>query len=170
MATADSAVFRLARASDAREIADIYNHEVAYGTATFDTEPVTLEERRSWLAEHASPRRPVVVAEIGGVVAGWASLSSWSERCAYARAAEVSVYVHRDFRGRGVGRGLLSELIRRGREAGLGVLLARIVSESDASVALHESLGFQRIGTMRRVGEKFGRILDVELMDLHLDA
>jgi phosphinothricin acetyltransferase len=77
--------------------------------------------------------------------------------------------VHRDCRGAGVGRALLQGLIDRARAAGLGVLLARIVSQSDASLRLHESLGFQRIGTMRRVGEKFGRVLDVILLDLHLD-
>jgi phosphinothricin acetyltransferase len=69
-----------------------------------------------------------------------------------------------------VGRALLSDLVRRGRSAGLGVLLARITSESEASFDLHRALGFTTIGVMRRVGEKFGRILDVELMDLHLDG
>ena len=170
MAPSTSAIFRLARASDVREIADIYNHEIEHSTATFDTELVSLDERRRWLAAHASDAHPVVVAEVNSAVAGWASLSPWSERCAYSRAAEVSVYVHREFRGRGLGRSLLQQLIARARTAGLGVLLARIVSESDGSVALHASLGFEQVGTMRRVGEKFGRILDVELMDLQLDS
>lgn len=156
--------------ADLLAIADIYNHEVLHGTATFDTQPVDLLERRAWLASHQSARHPVVVAELNGTVVGWASLSPWSTRCAYARAAEVSVYVHRDHRGRGVGRALLGELVTRGRAAGLGVLLARVVAESEASRRLHQQLGFVRIGTMRRVGEKFGRILDVELLDLQLDA
>lgn len=160
--------FRAARVDDLPAIADIYNHEVLHSTATFDTEPVSLEERRRWLAAHESPRHPIVVADADGVVVGWASLSPWSQRCAYARAAEVSVYVHRDWRGRGLGRGLLEQLVDRGRAAGLGVLLARVVAESAGSLALHEALGFERIGTMRRVGEKFGRVLDVDLMDLQL--
>lgn len=160
---------RDARETDLAAIAEIYNHEVIHGTATFDTQPVDLDERRAWLAHHDTPRHPALVAEIDGAVAGWASLSPWSERCAYARAAEVSIYVHRDFRGRGAGKALLNALIERGRAAGLGVLLARIVSDSDVSLKLHEAAGFQRIGTMRRVGEKFGRVLDVELLDLQLD-
>ncbi|TMA47656.1 MAG: N-acetyltransferase family protein, partial [Deltaproteobacteria bacterium] len=110
------------------------------------------------------------VAEESGRVVGWGSLSAWSDRCAYARAAEVSVYVHQDHRGHGIGRALLADLIARGRAAGLGVLLARIESSGAASLALHRALGFQPIGTMRRVGEKSGRLLDVELLDLHLDA
>jgi phosphinothricin acetyltransferase len=161
---------RLAADGDAAAIAGIYNHEVATGTATFDTVEVTAAERQAWLAAHrGAARHPVVVAEAAdGAVVGWASLSAWSERCAYARAAEVSVYVHRDARGLGVGRALLDDLIARGRAAGLGVLLARIVAGGTASLRLHSRAGFRPIGTMRRVGEKFGRILDVELLELHL--
>ena len=164
----------LVRRAEARDLAGIfaiYDDEILHGTATFDTEPVPEERQILWLAAHQSERHPAIVAEEdSSIVLGWASLSPWSDRCAYARAAEVSVYVHRDYRGRGVGRALLTDLVRRGRSAGLGVLLARITSESEASVDLHRALGFTTIGTMRRVGEKFGRILDVALMDLHLDG
>lgn len=160
---------RDAEKRDLAAIAAVYDHEVQTSTATFDAVSPTMEQHAAWLARHGEPRYPVLVAELEGVVCGWASLSPWSERCAYARAAEVSVYVHRDHRGRGVGRALLGELVARARAAGLGVLLARIVSDGAASRALHESLGFQHIGTMRRVGEKFGRVLDVDLFDLQLD-
>ena len=161
---------RLARPEDLPAIADIYNDEVLHTCATFDTVPVTLEERRQWLDDHPPSRHPVVVAEIRGEVAGWASLSGWATKCAYARAAEVSVYVHREWRGLGAGKALFLDLIDRAREVGLGVLLARIcTADGEASLRLHERVGFQRVGTLRRVGEKFGRILDVELLDLHLD-
>jgi len=161
---------RSARADDLPAVIDIYNYEVEHGVATFDTVPWTLADRASWFAAHASPRHPLIVAEVGGRVVAWAGLSAWSERCAYARAAEVSIYVHQDHRGRGIGRALLAELIARGRAAGLGVLLARAESSGAASLALHRALGFRPIGTMRRVGEKAGRLLDVVLLDLHLDA
>ncbi|MCG8425078.1 MAG: N-acetyltransferase family protein [Proteobacteria bacterium] len=175
---------RLATRADLPAIADIYNHEVSHSTSTFDTEPVTLENRRVWLESHNSARHPAVVAALGSrsaslsdhranrggrTIAGFGSLSPWSQRPAYARTAEVSVYVHRDARGRGVGRNLVVDLMARARAAGLRVLLARICAESRPSVALHESLGFRHIGTMRRVGEKFGRILDIEFYDLQLD-
>lgn len=166
-------IVRDAREGDLQAINAIYDHEVATGIATFDTEPMSLERRRAWLASHQAAAHPAIVAAAGAQVLGWASLSPWSDRCAYARAAEVSVYIDPAHRRRGVGRALLAELIRRGRQAGLGVLLARIAAEATGdpapSLALHEGLGFRRLGTMRRVGEKFGRILDVELLDLHLD-
>lgn len=164
-----SMVIRAAREPDLPAIAEIYNYEVEHSTATFDTQPVTVKERRRWLAAHEPTRHPVIVAEVNDAVAAWACLSSWSERCAYARAAEVSVYVHREHRGCGIGRALLLDLIARARAAGLGVLLARIcTADGPASLRLHKSVGFQRVGTMRRVGEKLGRILDVELLEHHL--
>lgn len=162
---------RPATRTDLPAIAAIYNHEVRGGVATFDTVEVSLEERRVWLDRHASPRHPVIVADDAGEVLGWATLSPWSERCAYARAAEVSIYVAPDHQGRGIGGALLGDLIERGRAAGLGVLLARIVAAGDGgSRRLHERHGFVHIGTMHRVGEKLGRILDVELFELQLDA
>jgi len=163
-------VIRLAEAADLEAIVDIYNHEVRTGVATFDTEPWTVAGQGEWLRSHDAVCHPVTVAEDGGAVTGWASLSAWSSRCAYARAAEVSLYVHAERRGRGIGRALLSDLIARARQAGLAVLLARIESSGEVSIGLHRALGFASIGTMRRVGEKFGRILDVELLDLHLDG
>lgn len=163
-------IIRTATAEDLPAIIAIYNHEVLHGVATFDTVVWMLEDRQDWFRSHESPRHPLVVAQDAGNVIGWASLSPWSDRCAYARAAEVSLYVHHEHRRRGIGRALLTELIERARRAGLRVLLARIESGGQVSLNLCRSLGFKSIGTMRRVGEKFGRLLDVELLDLHLDG
>jgi phosphinothricin acetyltransferase len=160
---------RDATPSDLPGIFAIYDEEVLHGTSTFDVTPRTEAQRLEWLEEHAGPRRPVLVATRGEEIVGWASLSAWSERCAYARAAEQSVYVAASARGQGVGRALLQELVRRARVAGIAVLLARIVEGNPASLRLHESVGFGTIGVMHRVGEKLGRILDVRLLELHLD-
>lgn len=155
---------------DLEAVFAIYDYEILHGTATFDTVIFDAVARAAWAERHGSPRYPVLVAESEeGVVLGWASLSPYSDRCAYTRAAESSVYVHRDHQSHGVGRALLVRLIETAKEVGVAVLLARITSESAVSLRLHESVGFQRIGTMRRVGEKFGRLLDVALFDLHLD-
>ena len=162
-------LIRDAVAGDVGAILDIYNEQVLHGTATFDTEPKTEADHDAWFTTHDRERYPILVAEEGGSVVGWARLYPWSDRCAYARSGENSVYVHTDWRGRGVARALMTELLARARARGLSVILARIAEGNPASIRLHQSLGFERIGTMRRVGEKFGRILDVEMMQLHLD-
>ncbi len=161
---------RDARAEDLEAIFEIYNQEVLHGIATFDTEPRILGRDDAWLTERDAARHPVVVAVIDHRLAGWASLNPWSTRGAYARTVEASVYVHADQRSRGLGRLLLAALVERARRAEAGVILARITEANASSVGLFESFGFARIGTQRRSGEKFGRILDVELMDLHLDG
>lgn len=161
----EGVAIRLAAPGDLGAIFAIYDHEAMHGTATFDTRPRTEAERAAWFARHSPEHHPVVVAETGGVVAGWGSISPWSDRPAYARTTEDSVYVGVGFRGRGIGRMILGDLLRRADAAGLRVVVARIAEGNPASVRLHEALGFERIGVMRGVGEKFGRVLDVVLMD-----
>ena len=148
----------------------IYDDEVLRGTATFETVPRNAVERQEWFEAHPRDRYPVIVAERAGRVLGWARLQPWSPRPAYARTAENSVYVDRTMRGLGVGRALLKKLLRRAKTAGIAVVLARIADGNPASIALHEKAGFKTVGVMRRVGEKFGRILDVTLLDCHLDG
>jgi phosphinothricin acetyltransferase len=161
---------RPATLDDVPAIMAIYNHEVLTSVATFDMAPLAPDEQREWFAAHAAERHPLLVAIVDGRVVGWASLSAWSSRCAYARAAEDSVYVHQDHRGQGVGRALLAELIESARAEGLGVLLARIEASGTASLRIHAAAGFVQVGTMHRVGEKFGRLLDVVLLELQLDV
>lgn len=164
------AAIRDATLADLPAIFTIYNEEVLHATATFDTIPREAGRDDAWLVDRDWNRHPVLVADAGGEVRGWASLARWSPRPAYDRTAESSVYVHAANRGEGTGRTLLDALVERARRAELGVLVARIADAHPASVALHEAAGFRRFGTQRRCGEKFGRLLDVELMDLHLDG
>lgn len=172
MRQARSFSIREATDADLPAIFEIYNRHALHGVATFDTQPRTLSTHADFLRKR-TPSHPVVVAvdDDGGEVLGYASLSSWSDKCAYARAAEFSVYVRDDAQGRGVGRALAEEIFRRGPRGGVFVALSRIAiaPETQPSVRLHEKLGFERIGVQRRVGEKFGRILDVLLMEKHLD-
>ncbi|MFO0962495.1 MAG: GNAT family N-acetyltransferase [Phycisphaerales bacterium] len=163
-----AARIRLARPEDAPALAAIYNHAVLETTATFDTEPKDAAERQRWLAAHDAAH-PVTVAEVDGRVVGWASLTRWSDRCAYDSTAETSFYVEPASQGRGIGRALLTDLVARARAAGLHALLARITVGSEASVRLHRALGFQPVGTLREVGRKFGKLLDVEMLQLVLE-
>jgi len=162
-------IIRAAKPEDLKGIFEIYDEQVLHGTATFDTTPKSAAERLEWFANDGRGRYPFLVAEDAGKITGWTRLYAWSNRCAYDRAAENAVYVHKDARGQGVGRALLTELIRVAPERGVKLLIARVVEGNAGSLALHEALGFQTIGIMRRCGEKFGRLLDVRLMDRHLD-
>ncbi len=161
---------RDAAEADLPGIFEIYNEQVLRGTATFETEPYTTRERQlEWLHSHKPPRHPVIVAVDSGRIVGWASLSHWSPRQAYSRAAENSVYVHTEHRGRGIASALMDDLLRRARAAGLGLILARIVEGNPASIRLHEGADFKLVGIIQRNGEKFGRLLDVAIYALHLD-
>jgi phosphinothricin acetyltransferase len=163
-------LIRLAAIDDLPGIVDIYNHEVIHTTATLDTEPVTVDERRQWFEDHAPERYPILVAEDDDSLLGWASLSPWSERRGYARTVESSVYIAVEHRRRGVGKALLAAILGRARELGYGVVLARISSgEGSASRTLHESAGFRLVGRMHRVGQKLGRILDIDLLEAPLE-
>ena len=154
---------RPAKPEDLDSITAIYNEAIATTVATFDTEPKTVEEQRAWFESHGA-KHPILVAEMNGAVVGWASLSQWSDRRAYADTAEVSLYVKEGFQAKGIGRGLLETITQQGRDVGLHTLIARIVEGNETSVRLHESVGFQHIGVMKEVGRKFGRLLDVYLM------
>jgi L-amino acid N-acyltransferase len=158
---------RPAGPGDAEAIAAIYNEAVRSTTGTFDTEPRSTEDQISRLRHHDA-RHPVLVAENGGEVTGWASLSPWSERRAYEGTAEISVYVAERWRNRGVGRTLVAEIIAIGRAVGLHTILAGIAEGNPASRRLHLSVGFETVGVTREVGFKFGRFLDVELLQLIL--
>ena len=170
-----SPIIRPATVADLPGIFAIYDEEVRHGTATFDTEPKTPDERLAWFRDDGKGRYPILVAELPSTaadaaptIAGWTRLYAWSNRCAYAGAAENAVYVHAAHRGKGVGRALLAELLRLAQERGIRVVIARVVEGNAGSRALHEALGFRTIGVMTRIGEKFGRLLDVRLMDVHL--
>lgn len=167
---AASITLRDAAADDLPRIFEIYNREVEHGIATFDVEPRRVGVDDGWLTDRA-PYHPVLVAEdASGEVVGWASTGPWSPRGAYRRTGEVSVYVDPAARGAGIGRGLLAALVERARETPeISVLLARVAQPNPASLAVHEAVGFRSFGIQRRCGEKLGQILDVNLMDLHLD-
>ena len=155
--------------ADLPAIFEIYNEQVLGGTATFDTEPKDPERDRTWLTDRDPARHPTLVAELDDVVVGWAGLFPWSPRRAYDRSAEVSVYVDAGRRRHGVGRALLQALLEHAAGTETMVIQARIAEGNPGSQALFASFGFGHIGKQRRCGQKFGRILDVDLYDRHLD-
>jgi len=158
---------RLATIDDAEATRSIYNVEVADSTVTFDLVPRTIDEQRAWLSAR-SGAHAVLVAEHDGEVVGFASLSPYRDRPAYSTTVEDSVYVRRDQQGKGIGTLLLGDLVGLARSHGFHAMMGRIVGGHDASIALHRSLGFETVGTEREVGRKFGRWLDVVVMQLLL--
>jgi phosphinothricin acetyltransferase len=164
MSTSPSTLcIRRAEPSDAGAIAAVYNEAIATTTATFDTEPKTVAERTAWLQSHGD-RHPVLVAVVDGQVAGWACLSPWSDRRAYDGTAETSFYVASAFRGRGIGRRLKEAIIEEACRLGYHSLIARVAEGSEESLHLNESCGFAHVGTLKEVGHKFGRWLDVHIL------
>jgi len=159
-------VLRPATLDDAEAIRSIYNVEVLTSTVTFDLVPRTLEEQRAWLADRSGGYAAIVATEDRtGEVIGFGSLSPWKEKHAYRTSVEDSVYVRRDHQRSGIGRLLLTELVSVAEKSGFHALFARIVAGHDASIALHAALGFEQVGVEREVGRKFGRWLDVVLME-----
>jgi L-amino acid N-acyltransferase len=155
---------RLATLADAAAIRDIYNREVVESTATFDLVPRSLADQQAWLAAR-SGAYAAVAADLDGVLVGFGSLSPWKDRPAYSTSVEDSVYVDPGAQGRGIGRALLEELLRVAVAHGFHAVFARIVGGHDASIGLHHALGFEVVGTEREVGRKFGRWLDVVVME-----
>ncbi len=154
---------RTAELADAEAIREIYNHEVAGSTVTFDLVPRTLAEQEAWLTAR-SGAHTVLVGHDGPAIVGFASLSPYRDRPAYSTTVEDSIYVHRDRHGEGIGRTLLGALVETAGAHGFHTMIGRIVGGHEASIALHRSVGFTVVGTEREVGRKFGRWLDVVVM------
>ena len=157
------ATIRLATVDDADPIRAIYNLEVTTSTVTFDLVPRTVPEQRRWITDRSGAHAVLVAAEDDEVV-GFGSLSPFRDRPAYSTTVEDSVYVRRDRQGQGLGKLLLEELVRTATAHGFHTVIARVVGGHDASIAVHRSAGFEVVGTEREVGRKFGRWLDVVVL------
>ncbi len=155
---------RLAVEGDAEAIRAIYNLEVTTSTVTFDLVPRTAEAQQRWLAARSGAHVALVAVDDAGRVAGFGSLSPYRDRPAYNTSVEDSVYVRRDHQGLGVGKVLLTALLDTATASGFHAVMARIAGGHEASIGLHASLGFDSVGTEREVGRKFGRWLDVVVM------
>ena len=159
---------RLATRSEAATCTDIYNHWVRTSVGTFDTGERDLPATEAWFDGHQDPAYPLLVARTDAGIVGWRTLTAWSARTAYARTAEISVFVHPEHLGRRVGQTLTGALIRHARQADLRVLIARVENSNDASKRLFERAGFEPVGVMHAVGYKFGRWLDVLVLQKDL--
>jgi phosphinothricin acetyltransferase len=163
---------RLARFDDLPAIVAIYNSTIASRTVTADTEPVTVESRHAWFAEHVPDRRPLWVAEekqgtspdAPPNIIGWLSFSNFYGRPAYSGTAEVSIYLHEDARGKGLGRYFLAQAIDHAPKIAVHTLLGFIFGHNLPSLKLFEIFGFERWAIMPKVATLDGLARDLVIV------
>ena len=162
-------MIRSARNSDAAAIAEIYNHYVLQTVVTFEEEPVSAEQMRTRITE-VQATYPWLVYEQEGVVVGYAYASKMHTRCSYRFSVETTIYLSKGSVGKGIGSQLYAELIQSLRGAGFYTAIGAISLPNEASIALHEKLGFVKTGQFKEVGRKFDRWIDVGYWQLMLQT
>ena len=163
-------ILRDAEPGDLAAIAGILNIGIRSGTASWTATPKTQDDMTRWFDERVALGFPVLVAEDGGEVLGYASYGPFRAGEGYRETVEHSVYVARSARGRGIARLLMERLIGRARAAGLARMVGGVSADQPASMSLHRDLGFEEQGRLKGVGLKRGRRLDLALMVLALDG
>ena len=154
-------MIRPVSAADATAIAAIYNHYVTGTTVTFEEEPVSTEEMARRIETLTRQGQPWLVAEVDGQLAGYAYATKWHHRHGYRYSAEVTVYLGKDFGGRGIGTALYKELFPLLEASGIRSLVGVIALPNAASIALHEKFGMRKVGHLKAIGMKFGEWIDV---------
>lgn len=162
--TTTDVIVRKAVETDLSAIRQIYNHYVANSTATFDTDQQTEEQRSQWWEDHVANGLPVLVTELEGAVVGWASWSFYHTRCAYRQTVEPSLYIAKEHLGGRLGRKLMEALMNTAEERGYHSAVVLVCSENTASIRLLGEFNFQLVGTLKEVGRKFERWLDVTIV------
>jgi phosphinothricin acetyltransferase len=160
-------LLRPAAEGDLEAINRVYNLEIEHGTATWDTTPWTIEQRREWFTGHGE-LTPVLVAEREGEVVGFAYATLLSQKHGWRFTREDTIYIDERFRGQGVGDQLLNGLLEQLRKLGVRLVIASITSSNEASISLHAKYGFSVIGEMKNAGYKFGQWLTTTYMQLDL--
>lgn len=152
---------RIAVAADLPALTSIYNHYIVHTPITFDVQTYEPAQRRAWFDDHPGGRHRLLVAEERGDVVGYATTSRWRPKASYDTTVESSVYVRHDAAGRGIGRQLYGALFDALAHEDVHAIVAGVALPNDASIALHERFGFERVGVFREVGRKFGKFWDV---------
>ncbi len=154
-------LIRPATNDDVGAIVGIYNWAVNQTFATIDSEPLSAEEAADWWETHARRSRLIVATDDSGVI-GWARLFPWKQRG--IDVVEDLVYVDPVHHGRGIGRALLTELIKQATGLGYRTIVATVATDNRSGLQLHEKLGFESVGTIRNAANKFDRWMDITLM------
>ncbi|HBI00558.1 MAG TPA: N-acetyltransferase family protein [Flavobacterium sp.] len=155
--------------ADVPSILDIINDNILHSTSLYDYEPRSLANQSDLLKDKIAKNFPVIIAEIDGKIAGFGMYGEFRFRDAYRFTVEHSVYVSKDFKGKGVGGKLLQSLIDIARKQGLHTMIGVIDAENTESILFHEKYGFKNVGIIKESGFKFNRWLDSVFMQLILE-
>ena len=148
---------------------EIFNREVAQTISSWEWFALSEEDWRAWIHEHTKDDHVLLVAESSGRVVGFSGYGTFRTKAGYVSTAEDSVFLDESFRGHGVGKRLLARLLDEARARQIHVMVAAITSENLVSIGLHQALGFEQVGYLPQVGHKFGRWLDLVLLQITLD-
>jgi len=155
-------MIRIAKIDDLPKMLEIYNYEIINGYATFDTAPMTLEERKAWFDNHNKDNHPLYVYEDNNEVLGYVSLSQYREKAAYNTTVELSVYVDPIHRGEGIGRKMVEFILGVAKNDPNTFMVVSVITGSNiTSIKMHEAFGFKHCGTLENVGIKNGQLLSV---------
>jgi L-amino acid N-acyltransferase len=153
---------------DLSAITEIYNDAILNTTAVYSYDPVTVESRQVWLEDKVKQSFPVFVAEEDVQVIGFSSYGAFRAWPAYSHSVENSIYIHPDYRGRGVGKLLIPPLLESARKQNMHTMIAGIDASNAVSIKLHQGFGFEKVAHFKEVGYKFNRWLDLVFMQLML--
>lgn len=156
---------RSATEADLPAILDIYNDVILTTTAVYSEQPHTLQMRQAWFNERRAAGFPVIVAEADGIMAGFGTYGHFRVWPCYRFTVEHSVYVHKEMRGQGISKLLLTGIISLAKAAGMHALIAGVDSENSVSLQLHQKFGFEQVARFKEVGYKFGRWLDLIFLE-----
>jgi phosphinothricin acetyltransferase len=160
---------RQATEADLSGILDIVNDAILNSTAIWSHYAYTLESRRIWLKDRQQNNYPVFVAVLGGEIAGFSSFGDFRPHDGYLHSVEHSIYVHRHYHGKGIGKQLMPPLIEAAKALGKHIMIGGIEADNTGSIRFHQSFGFVETGRLKEVGFKFDRWLDLIFMQKMLD-
>lgn len=160
---------REATSKDIPWITEIYNQGIEDRAATFETDLRDGSEMEKWLADRGERHKVVIIEDEAGTPRGWASINAFHSRCCYGGVGDLSIYIHRNFRGKGLGRILLDYLIETAKKQGFHKLVLSMFDFNKAGKQLYLALGFRIVGTYKNQGLLDGKYVDVTIMEKLLE-
>lgn len=160
--------YRFAQQKDLSQIREILNHAIAHTTAVYDYDLRSENDMQNWWKTKRESNHPILVATENNTVVGFCSYGEFRRWQGFYQSMEHSVYVHEQHQGKGIGKTLLAELLNEAKRRNVHVLIGGIDADNEASIRLHEKLGFSKTGHLREVGFKFDRYLDLVFMQIIL--